>query len=306
MRQLRNSSTVGWRRNLPILAVFIFSEMSRADAQVIGPPEWFRARIVLQGLSWTPDSKAIGLSARVDGKWNIHTVDLATLAVKRVTSDTTQEIWETWSPDGRRVAFQARTPDGPAIAVINRDGSNRRMLTHGLAAAYPTWSPDGRRIAFMAQVNKVWQLHVVNADGSDVRQITWATGNAENPRWSPDGTLLAWESDKDSQPGDDQIYVVAPDGKGERQITHGFPGTVFPTWAPDGRSVLAQRAKQVIRIPLNGGEATVISERALYGAMSPDGRHLALIDMTDPKQVHLVLANPDGTNRQVIALGDKM
>ncbi len=302
----RDCSTVAAKSSLLVLAVFIAAAVSGADAQAVGPPEWFRARIVLQGLSWTPDSKVIGLSARVDGRWNIYTVDLTTLAVKRLTSDTTQEIWEAWSPDGREVAFQVRTPIGPAIAVMSLDGSHRRMLTHDLTGAYPTWSPDGRRIAFMAQINNVWQLHVMNADGSDVRQITRGGGKAENPRWSPDGKLLVWESDKDSKPGVDQIYVVDSDGANEQQITHDSLGTVFPTWAPDGRSVLAQQAKRLVRIPLNGGDASVLSERVLYGAISPDGRHLALIDMTDPKQVHLVLANPDGTNRRVIELGDKM
>src|SRR5260370_5833722 len=117
---------------------------------------------------------------------------------------------------------------------------------------------------------------------------------------------MGWESYKDSKPRVDHIYEVDTDGANEQQITHDSLRTVFPTWAPDGRSVLAQQAKRLVRIPLNGGAASVLSERVLYGAISPDGRHLALIDMTDPKQVHLVLAHQHGTNRLVIYLLCKM
>src|SRR5205085_2618116 len=50
-----------------------------------------------------------------------------------------------WSPDGNKIAFS----DNGAIAVINRDGTGREVLTgNSLLLMNPSWSPDGGRIAF--------------------------------------------------------------------------------------------------------------------------------------------------------------
>ena len=67
---------------------------------------------------------------------------------KRRVVETAGHATPSWSPDGRRIAFQTRS--GPGLAVVNADGSGQQNLTTG---SYPAWSPDGRRIAFVRADN---------------------------------------------------------------------------------------------------------------------------------------------------------
>jgi hypothetical protein len=98
-----------------------------------------------------------------------------------------------WSPDGERLAFF--TPQwgggefpgdaGGEIGVINRDGSDRELLTPGAGSpggAYdqqPAWAPDGSSIVFARNGDGI---HVMNADGTGDGQIS-TTGS--DPDWQP-------------------------------------------------------------------------------------------------------------------------
>src|SRR5205823_3586835 len=69
------------------------------------------------------------------------------------TSDHSVGINPTWSPDGRRIAFD----DGDRIMMVDADGSNLRPLTRRRDGfdSDPAWSPDGRVIAFTALTTSV-------------------------------------------------------------------------------------------------------------------------------------------------------
>lgn len=103
----------------------------------------------------------------------------------------------------------------------------------------PKLSPDGRWVAYVhVAVDKarnryrraVW---LAAADGSSPpRPFTSGQGNDHSPRWSPDGTRLAFVSDRD---GDrDQLYVLRVDGGEGRPVTAMPNGVRFPAWSPDG------------------------------------------------------------------------
>ena len=67
---------------------------------------------------------------------------------------------------------------------------------------------------------------------------TPAAGTSEKqnylPAWSPDGTKLAFTSNRDGNP---EIYVVNRDGTGLRRLTNSPAIDVTPTWAPTGNQI---------------------------------------------------------------------
>lgn len=82
-----------------------------------------------------------------------------------------------WSPDGRRVIFQADR-DGPLgnteLYSMLEDGSDlRRLTTYPGKDDWPAWSADGKQIAFARGPSPYAnEVYVMNADGSDTHEIT--------------------------------------------------------------------------------------------------------------------------------------
>ncbi|MDQ7859961.1 MAG: hypothetical protein RB149_14270 [Armatimonadota bacterium] len=125
-----------------------------------------------------------------------------------------------WSPDGRRITFNAKRAERIWVAVMDADGSNQQLLVEGAA---PDWSPDGRQIAFSRPDDRgIAQIWVVNADGSNVRQITQSSTTKIAPSWSPDGKEMVFimprnpSSRSDPQP---EIGIMNSDGTNERILT---------------------------------------------------------------------------------------
>ena len=73
----------------------------------------------------------------------------------------------TWSPDGRRIAFQANLGHASGIYVASPDGAGLRRLTTRVADyGGATWSPDGKRLVYLEFERGVWQLWQVEVDGA--------------------------------------------------------------------------------------------------------------------------------------------
>jgi TolB protein len=159
-----------------------------------------------------------------------------------------------WSPDGKRIAFAARTSGRNFdIYVCRLDGSGLRRLTRStLVDEQPSWSPDGRRIAFArARSSGRSEIWLMNADGAAAHRV----GDGGAPDWSPDGRRIALTLGG-------TIAVVRADGTGLGRLVEG-PGTAGdPAWSPDGRSIVfwSDRASgeatkgDLYLVPAKGGE----------------------------------------------------
>ena len=101
-------------------------------------------------------------------------------------------------------------------------------------------SPDGNRIVYVRISHDIMtdrarrNLWVINADGTNNRPLRSESRNFSSPRWSPDGTRLAYVSAADGSP---QLYVRWMDSGQTALLTNlvEAPGAI--AWSPDGKSI---------------------------------------------------------------------
>lgn len=109
----------------------------------------------------------------------------------------------------------------------------------------PRISPDGTRIVFVLQDGSKAEEHERSAiwtmpfDGdslTDARQFTTGLWHDTSPRWSPDGSRLAFLSDR-AERGKMSVYVMPADGGEARRVFDEQGSMSGLDWSPDGRSL---------------------------------------------------------------------
>jgi len=221
--------------------------------------------------AWSPDGEMLAFDRQDDGYNWVYVVNADGTGLRRLTGNFN---WNpVWTPDGR-ISYVG---DG-GIWVVNRDGSNRRLLARapvhvdGYGGNHMVWSPDGESIAFTSGT-AMW---LMSADGATRRKI-FGDPNRQtgSPVWSPDGRSIAWTQGD----GDLEIYVANRDGTGVRNITDNTGvAEEGPTWTPDGHSIVFSRTcgnrSRGFRYALlvadaNGGEPAKLSEPPTIPVWAP-------------------------------------
>jgi dipeptidyl aminopeptidase/acylaminoacyl peptidase len=104
----------------------------------------------------------------------------------------------------------------------------------------PQISPDGSKIVYERHSADIfgdrWRsnLWIVNFDGTGDRPLTTGNYSDSSPRWSPDGTRIAYISDRDGHP---QIYVRWMDSGQTAKITNLSNAPSGLSWSPDGKRI---------------------------------------------------------------------
>jgi Tol biopolymer transport system component len=75
----------------------------------------------------------------------------------------------------------------------------------------------------------------MNADGTSVTNLTNHPANDGNIAWSPDGSRVAFVSDRD---GNFEIYTIDATGENLQRLTNNSAMDVFPSWSPDGNEIV--------------------------------------------------------------------
>ena len=107
-------------------------------------------------------------------------------------------------------------------------------------AVDPQISPDGKRVVYVRQFSDLMNdkhesnLWMISADGSENRALTNGNYSDSSPRWSPDGTRIAYISDRDGKP---QIYVRWMDNGQTAELTDLENGPSELVWSPDGKLI---------------------------------------------------------------------
>jgi eukaryotic-like serine/threonine-protein kinase len=156
----------------------------------------------------------------------------------QLTSPPVQCSKPRWSPDGKRIAYMAKTPGKPwKLWVASADGGNAQQLVPGdLQEFDPDWSPDGNSLAFSSDVSAPAkpltpsQIQLLDLLTNQVRTLP-NSRDCSYPRWSPDGRYLAATADHCKK-------VVLFDFKLRHWVELAEGGDFYyPSWPRDGQSV---------------------------------------------------------------------
>lgn len=142
------------------------------------------------------------------------------------------------APDGRRVAFTERSPDGWNLAVRETGSAEARTLTRDPGDEFPVaWSPDGRHLVYAHRRllddgrSYAHELAVLDLEAESSRSLgTLPSPDAPRVAWAPDGTRLAVTS---GAAGATEIYVVDFDGANAANLSRHPRGDRDPAWSPD-------------------------------------------------------------------------
>jgi Tol biopolymer transport system component len=206
------------------------------------------------------------------------------------------------------------------IYVMRRDGSNQRRLTFagGFFGSYgAAWSPDGRTIAFgrndlsanEGEENYDTEIYTVDVDGAGEHQLTNDTFSDYWPTWSPDGSKIAFVSDRGGQA---DVYLMNPDGSGITPLTNSTVGEYQLAWSPDGSKIaFGASGANGPNIYVMNADGTGVTQLTNTGtdarpAWSPDGSKIAFeSDRNGAGQREVYVMDANGRNQTRLTFGGR-
>jgi hypothetical protein len=144
----------------------------------------------------------------------------------------------------------AAAEQGDSLWIAGSDGTQRLLARYkGYLVRAPTVSPDGSKVAFLTkqlgdQGVDTWTLRVIQTSGGTGHTLVSNWFLVSYPRWSPDGTLIAFNGSPRCHHcysiRTTSIYTVVAKGGAITQLTPRQPRVedILPTWSPDGRRIL--------------------------------------------------------------------
>jgi VCBS repeat-containing protein len=181
--------------------------------------------------AWSPDGTRIAFTSnRAGGNRDIYVMSAAGDAnATRLTTHTAADTVPTWSPDGSSVAFASgRTGGGDIYAMAAVPGSAQtRVTTSPGADREPDWF--GSTIAFATNRHGNFEIYTMHQSGTGQTRRTTQAGDDVTPAWSPDGTKLAFATNRHGGLNF-ELYTMDPDGTGQARLTTHPAIDALPDW----------------------------------------------------------------------------
>jgi TolB protein len=181
--------------------------------------------------SFSPDGKSLALTLSGNsGNLDIYVLDLATLAVTRITDDPAIDTEPAWSPDAKTLYFTSDRGGAPQIyAVEPRAGAKPRRVTFGSNyVARPRVAPDGRSLAVVTQDSGGFRISTVDLSSGQVTSLSRGTLD-ESPSFAPNGAMLIYAG---RERGQGMLATVSVDGQVTQRLKSDQGDVREPAWGP--------------------------------------------------------------------------
>ncbi len=220
-------------------------------------------------------------------------------------------------------AFTWEVIEGSAYASVDTDGlvtgldegmatieaTEQESKMSGIGSVIVSDQPGPRDIVFVStrESEPTWagsEIYVMNFDGSGQKRLTNTTAHNYSPAWSPDGSKIAFVSDRDDD--DTELYVMNADGSGQRRLTMNYLSESRPTWSPDGSQIYFSASRyggtttHIYVMNCDGSEVTRLpnTEHGFRAHPSPLGNKIAFTHFSSYRyDWDIYVMNIDGSGR---------
>jgi TolB protein len=176
---------------------------------------------------------------------------------------------------GWNVAFYSERNGRESIFICQSDGSCLRRLTDGIC---PSLSPDGEKILFLRD-RSGGGIFLADVNDGTSQKLIDGPGTERHAAWSPDGSRIAFQSDRDGNP---EIYTVDVGDSGWTRLTWNDGDDMRPSWSPDGSELAFNSNRdgnwEIYLVRADGSNLrrlTVSAANEFLPAWSPDGQLIA-------------------------------
>jgi len=187
------------------------------------------------------------------------------------------------SPDHKTIIVNLQ---GLLYTLPITGGAAKQITTPYQEASHPDWSCKGDLVAIQSYAGGTFHIWTMRPDGTALKQITTGHGDDREPRISPDGTTVAFSSDRAFK-GNYDIWTADIATGALKQITSAEDDEFEPAWSPDGKSIAfvsgtGITGKSIESIDLTTGKQTTLVTSIAEGRVeapsySPDGKSLAYV-----------------------------
>jgi Tol biopolymer transport system component len=270
-----------------------------ADLHVL-PLQWDEERPQECCGEWSRDGRHFVFTAVREQGAGLWMVDETAAAFRRswkprrLTSDSFVSVAAVPSVDGKVLyAVEARAT---ARAALRYDPRSRQVAAFPFpnAGAFG-FSREGQWLVFVEFRGSKGTLKRSRLDGSQALELTDDSMEIWTPRWSPDGTRIAFTGKRPGQPY--KAYLVSRDGGVPQPILPGERNEVDLEWSPDGRSLMfgrppdimaeagATKAIHILDLLTKQLSTLPHSEGLFSPRWSPDGRYVVAMALDCSKLV---------------------
>jgi eukaryotic-like serine/threonine-protein kinase len=234
---------------------------------------------------------------------------------RRLTSDDTDDLAPSWSPDGRWIAYlRGQVSETPAVYLVSPLGGVPRPVTsiraarietgwlRGAPASQITWTPDSRAVIFARaeEGGDSGGLQLARIDGSGSRALTSSSLPVvhRDPALSPDGRRLAYSACAGVSYAPCDVYVLDLDADQTpqppaRRLTQHDLTIVGLAWTRDGEDLVFGGARidliRLWRVPADGSAPPArieMGRRGLSPATAASGDRLAFVHNVSNNDVY--------------------
>jgi Tol biopolymer transport system component len=156
-------------------------------------------------VGWSPDSRQVAFIAKLEGQYDLYTLEVETLALRQLTFSPEAEVLAAWSPVANQLVVLTSANErilslpffAEKLQLIDDSGVELAFLGPFEALTNASWSPEGQQIAYSGDEG-LCILDVATLDSTcpfeDTILAEYVTAPDLPAAWSSDGKWLAFQS----------------------------------------------------------------------------------------------------------------